>query len=253
VVLGRRAVSVHDAASWVFNRIAEVYGARPAYPPALIDALAEFAGPRESAVLDVGAGIGHLALPLSARGFEVTAVEPALRMLEELRAAAQRHGLAVRAVHAAAEALPLAAGSVDLAIIADAMHFIDAELAGIELARVLVPRGRLAVVTCELAGTPFMRGVADAIESATPRRPRDRSQAIVQLFAVTRARRERVLRFQDETPVDLSTLERILRSISFVGPAMNAARFAAFRERIEALPGPRVWARTFTLHTGRRR
>jgi hypothetical protein len=60
-------------------------------------------------------------------------------------------------------------------------------------------------------------------------------------------------RFHDATEVDEDTLEQILRSISFIGPAMNAERFAAFRERIHALPGPRTWARTFTVHSGRRR
>ena len=39
-------------------------------------------------------------------------------------------------------------------------------------------------------------------------------------------------------------LESILRSISFIGPALNPQRFARFHERIRALPGPRRPART---------
>jgi hypothetical protein len=59
-------------------------------------------------------------------------------------------------------------------------------------------------------------------------------------------------RFADETPIDHPTLERILRSISFIGPAMNPTRFAAFRARVHALPEAPVWARTFVLRSGRR-
>ena len=35
--------------------------------------------------------------------------------------------------------------------------------------------------------------------------------------------------------------------------AVSAERFAAFRSRIEALPGPRSWARKFILRSGQRR
>ena len=43
--------------------MADVYDARPAYPNGLIDALAELARGRR--VADLGAGIGHVALPLA--------------------------------------------------------------------------------------------------------------------------------------------------------------------------------------------
>jgi hypothetical protein len=34
---------------------------------------------------------------------------------------------------------------------------------------------------------------------------------------------------------------------------MHEGRFAAFRRRVHALPGPAVWARTSTLRAGTRR
>ncbi len=148
VSLGRRKVGLDDPTRWVFNRMADVYDARPAYPTALIEALADLAaGPR---VGDLGAGIGHVALPLAERGFEIVAVEPAQAMLTRLRAEARKRRLKVRAIHAAAEAMPLDAGSLDLAVVADALHFLDAELIAKEIARVLAPRGALAIVSCEL-------------------------------------------------------------------------------------------------------
>jgi hypothetical protein len=98
-----------------------------------------------------------------------------------------------------------------------------------------------------------MSAIRAAMEEAAPRRPRDMSQAIVQLFAVTEAPLEQRLTVEDLTPVSEDRLLGILRSISFIGPAMNPERFAAFRERVLSVPGPRVWARTLTLHAGRRR
>jgi ubiquinone/menaquinone biosynthesis C-methylase UbiE len=230
--------------------MADVYDARPAYPNGLIDALAELARGRR--VADLGAGIGHVALPLAERGFEVIAVEPAQAMLERLRIEARRRRLEVRTVHATAEALPLDDASLDLALVADALHFLDAELVAREVARVLAPKGALAIVTCELGKTPFMQRLVEVIEAAVPRRPRKLDQNLVQVAAIAGIRFAHTRQFHDETPVDGGTLERILRSISFIGPAMNPARFAAFRARVHAIPGRPTWARTFTLRAGRR-
>jgi ubiquinone/menaquinone biosynthesis C-methylase UbiE len=186
------------------------------------------------------------------RGFEVTAVDPAHAMLERLSAAAGARSLPVRAIHAAAEAMPLESESLDLVVVADALHFLDPVLAANEVARVLAPRGALALVTSALAETPFMNAVVRIMEASAPRRPRDIGHSIVQLFATARVPVSCHRQFHDATAVDPATLEQILRSISFIGPAMNAARFEAFRGRIEGLAGPTVWARTHTLRAGRR-
>jgi ubiquinone/menaquinone biosynthesis C-methylase UbiE len=249
--LGRRKVGLHEPTRWVFNRMADVYDARPAYPPALIDALAALA-PVRGRVGDLGAGIGHVALPLAERGFDVVAVEPAQAMLERLRGEASKRGLSVRALHATAEALPLDDASLELVVVADAVHFLDAELAAREIARVLAPKGALALVTCELGQTPYMRGLVEIIDASVPRRIRNIEHNLVQIPAMSGVRIASPRVFHDETPVDGLTLERILRSISFIGPAMNATRFSAFRTRVQALPGQAVWARTFTLYAGRR-
>jgi len=250
--LGRRKVGIDEPARWIFNRMADVYDARPLYPAALIDALAALAGPAGATVADLGAGTGHLTLPLAARGYDVAAVEPAAAMLDRLCEAARSRGLAGRALHAAAEALPLPKGSLDLVVVCEALHFMDAERTGGEIGRVLARGGALAVITAELTPTPFMRAVWAAIEAAVPRRPRDLTAAQDQLSSLARVRLGDERRFQDETPVDADTLERILRSFSFVGPAMHPARFEAFRARLAAIDEPAVWARTFVLRWGRR-
>lgn len=251
MALGRRKVGLDDPSAWVFNRMADVYDARPPYPDALVSALAALV-PAGGRVADLGAGIGHLALPLAAHGLSVIAIEPAQKMLDRLRDAARERGLTVDARHATAEAPALAPGSIDLAIVADALHFLDAERAGLAIGAALSDHGALALVTCQLADTPFMRSLIALMEEAAPRRPRAVQGSVVQLCALARVSHVETRELSDETPVDPATLERILRSISFIGPAMNAARFADFRARLRALPDEPRWARSFTLHIYRR-
>lgn len=93
-----------------------------------------------SRVLDLGAGTGKLTATLGAVGVETTAVEPDLAMLAELR----RSLPGVRALSGSAEAIPLPDASVDAVVAGNAMHWFDMDVAGPEIARVLVPGGILA-------------------------------------------------------------------------------------------------------------
>ena len=248
----RRQVGIEDSSSWIFNRMADVYDARPPYPAALVDALYELATSAGPRVLDIGAGIGHLALPLARRGLQVVAVEPAKAMLECLQASAGSNGLSLQSIHAAAEALPLECESVDLALIADALHFVDAELAGAQLRRVLVPYGALAIITCEFTATPFMREIRKLVAQRSDRRPRPAAQAIRHVASLAQVRLAQEWTFRDETPVDRHTLLRILRSVSFIGPAFGQSRFAAFSQDVQEIQEAAVWARTFRVYAGRR-
>lgn len=94
-------------------------------------------GPR---VLDLGAGTGKLTLTLIALGAEVIAVEPDPAMLTELRGALPH----ARALPGSAEAVPLPDPSVDAVLAGNALHWFDMDLAGPEIARVLVRGGILA-------------------------------------------------------------------------------------------------------------
>ena len=252
MALGRRAIDIHDPRAWVFNRMADAYAARPGYPASLIESVAALAtsGVR---VGDLGAGMGHMALPLAQRGLAVTAVEPATAMLDPLRLRAQQLGLAIQAVAAPAEAVPLAAASFDLVVIADALHFLDAERTGLEVGRLLHPKGALALVSCQPADTPFMRELAGIMAEAAPRRPRAIAASASQVAALAAVELGPVRSFHDATPVDPDALTNILRSISFIGPAMNHARWQAFRARVAAIGHAPIWSRTFHLRSGRRR
>lgn len=251
----RRKVTLLDSSRWIFNRMAEVYDARPPYPGPLVDAIVKLAGNGDKRVGDLGAGIGHLAIPLALRGLSVTAVEPACAMLERLEATAVKRGIQLRAVHAAAEALPLESQTLDLVLIADALHFIDADLAGREIARVLAPGGVLVVVTCELGSTPFMREILRVTHEVAQRKPRPMRSRHSLLAGVAGIPFREEQTFCDATLMTHSELDRILSSISFIGPAMNPERAAAFRARVHALTFdyPPLWTRKFTLKWGRRR
>lgn len=99
-------------------------------------------------VLEVGAGTGVNLLHLPTELDAVTLVEPSPAMR---RRAAERARLLGRSdvtvVDAPAEALPLADGSVDTAIVTLALCTVDdASRAAAELRRVLAPGGRLLVL-----------------------------------------------------------------------------------------------------------
>ena len=111
---------------------------RPDYAEAAVRWALEAAPGRR--VLDLGAGTGKLTATLVELGAEVIAVEPDPAMLSELR----RVLPAVHALPGTAEAIPLTPASVDAVVAGNALHWFDMDVAGPEMARVLVPGGVLA-------------------------------------------------------------------------------------------------------------
>lgn len=93
-------------------------------------------------VIDLGAGTGKLTRALVALGHRVTAVEP----LDEMRAELEAVLPGVHAVVGSAEAMPLADASADVVTSAQAFHWFDHDNALPEIARVLRPGGRVALV-----------------------------------------------------------------------------------------------------------
>jgi SAM-dependent methyltransferase len=123
-----------------FGAAAAAYeAARPGYPAAALDWLIPDGARR---VLDLGAGTGKLTRLLLDRGLEVVAVEPSAGMREQL----ERSVPGAMVLAGSAEDIPLAAGSVDAVLVAQAWHWVDKDLAVPEVARVLVPGGQLGLV-----------------------------------------------------------------------------------------------------------
>jgi len=126
-----------------YTAFADVAGAyergRPGYPE---DAVRWMVGDEPVDVVDLGAGTGKLARALVALGHRVVAVEP----LDEMRAELEAAIPGAHAVGGRAEAMPLPDGAADVIASAQAFHWFDHDDALPEIARVLRPGGRLALV-----------------------------------------------------------------------------------------------------------
>lgn len=141
---GKLIGAIHENAARGFARAAEDYErGRPEYPRAAIDLLASELGfGPGSTVVDLAAGTGKLTRGLITSGARVIAVEPVPGMRTQLLRAVP----AAEALAGTAEAIPLADGSADAVLVAQAFHWFDVPVAAAEIRRVLRPRGGLGVV-----------------------------------------------------------------------------------------------------------
>jgi SAM-dependent methyltransferase len=121
-----------------FGNLAETYDrVRPPFSRKLLDRAQELLELDGSAqVLDLGAGTGRVTRELARRFEHVVAVEPDERM----------RALNGDALAGSAEAIPLEDASVDAVVVGEAFHWFDPEAAIPEIARVLRPRGGLAIL-----------------------------------------------------------------------------------------------------------
>ena len=137
-------MAIDRVAAEGFQAGADAYErARPGYPAAAVARIAGTLGIRPgSRVVDLGAGTGKLTTSLAELGATVIAVEPVEAMRTRLASTLP----SVAVVAAAAEALPLASGSVDAVVAAQAFHWFDTDRALPEIHRVLVPGGTLGLM-----------------------------------------------------------------------------------------------------------
>jgi SAM-dependent methyltransferase len=127
-----------------FESDSETYErARPVYPAAALERIVTTAGiAAGTRVLDLAAGTGKLTRQLAARGAGCIAVEPSAAM----RSVFRRVLPDVALTGGTAEAVPLAANSVAVVVVAQAFHWFDPLPALAEIARVVRHGGWLALV-----------------------------------------------------------------------------------------------------------
>lgn len=159
--------------------------ARPGYPDALVARIV--AGSPGPDVLDVGCGTGIAARRFQAAGCAVLGVEPDARMADFARS----RGLRVEVV--AFESWQPAGRTFDAVIAAQSWHWVDPVAGAVKAARVLRPRGRLAIFghvyeppaeVAEPFAAAYRRAAPDSPLNGQPaRRPLDLYQAAYAKFA----------------------------------------------------------------------
>jgi SAM-dependent methyltransferase len=141
------------------------------------EAAVRLVGDGPGALLEVGVGSGRLLARLAERGWEVTGIDAAPRMVELARKRVPGARLEV----ARAEALPFEDASFDAVVAVGVLEYSDLEASLRELARVLRPGGRAvlgllnnaapAVVWSRLAMHPVARRVKRVVPFGRPLPP----------------------------------------------------------------------------------
>ncbi|MFD8558649.1 class I SAM-dependent methyltransferase [Streptosporangium canum] len=192
-ILPREQPEPSPSESHKARRMAESFGvdarrydqARPGYPDALVAGIV--AGSPGPDVLDVGCGTGIAARQFQAAGCAVLGVDPDARMADFARS----RGLPVEV--AAFESWQPAGRTFDAVIAAQSWHWVDPVAGAVKAARVLRPRGRLAIFghvyeppaeVAEPFAAAYRRAAPDSPFNGRPaRRPLDLYQAAYVKFA----------------------------------------------------------------------
>ncbi|HEX5501509.1 MAG TPA: class I SAM-dependent methyltransferase [Thermomicrobiales bacterium] len=214
-----------------FARTADAYEqGRPGYPDATVDWLAARLG--AGPVLDLAAGTGKLTRALAARGCDVVAVEP----LDAMRAALAAAVPGVRALAGSAQAIPLPAGAVGAVTCAQAFHWFAGEEALAEIARVLRPAGRFAIVfNARDVRQPIQARLDELFLAHRGDTPSHESGAWRRAMAATaRFRPVGEHRAPYEQELTRAGLVARIGSVSFIA-TLPAAERAAIAQRVAAL------------------
>lgn len=220
---------IDDVAARGFGAGAAAYeAARPGYPDEAIAVLRDDVAVGEGTrVLDLAAGTGKLTRRLVELGASVIAVEPVPAMRDQL--AAVLPNVDVR--EGTAEEIPVDDASVDVLTVAQAFHWFDAPAALDEIARVLRPQGRMALLWNERdETTPWVAEMSRMIrwhERTVSRYQHVSWAEIVGASGRFTALDERVVRW--DQPITRDLLADRVRSISYI-----AAMPAPQREKLVA-------------------
>ena len=230
-------VVMHATAKEGFGSAAEVYErARPGYPATACDYLVDALGvPSDGTLLDLAAGTGKLTRELVARGVRCVAVEPVSRMRRIMTEQLPE----VWSFNGTAENIPLDSGSIDAVTVAQAFHWFDQDAAIAEIARVLKPGGRLAVVfNVRDTRVDWVRRVTEIIDphEGDVRIPRYRDQDWKPAFERARATFTAVeaLEFPHAQPMTPEGLKERVASVSFIAVLPEETR-AQVMQQIEEL------------------
>ena len=121
--------------------------------------------PPVKSVCDVACGAGHAGLFFAGDAVKIVSVDPAPKMLEQVRVLAAERGADVETVQAFAESIPLPSASFDLVISRlAAHHFTDLGCAFQEMARLARVGGCVAIIDLEGDEDPAIDALNHEIE-----------------------------------------------------------------------------------------
>lgn len=130
------------AAKVDFGRTSEDYARhRPGPPPSFYDRVETFAPFRGREVLDIGCGVGFVAIEAAARGACAMGLDPAENQIVQARRLAAEQRLTIDFRTGKAEDTGLPSAAFDFYIASQCWHWFDPVLAGREAMRVLRPGG----------------------------------------------------------------------------------------------------------------
>ncbi len=129
----------------LYNAIGKGYNHTRQADPRIVEQLLSLLDlPPGKIIADVGAGTGNYSNVIANQGYQVIAIEPS----ETMQSQAQPHPQ-VSWVTAVAEAIPLAAQSVDAAIVMLALHHFQDLTAGIKEINRIVTTGKIVIFAFE--------------------------------------------------------------------------------------------------------
>jgi SAM-dependent methyltransferase len=225
---------LHRAAAEGFGQGAQTYvRGRPGFPPESLDWLGDDLriGPG-SQVVELGAGTGKFTKLLVQTGAAVTAVEPVTAMLDQLAGNLPD----VRTLHATAQELPLADGSVDAVICAQAFHWFATVAALAEIRRVLKPGGVLGLIWNvrdeSVDWVAVLTRIMAPFERDAPRYYKDEWRRVFPARGFGELR-ERVFAHRHVGPAEHVIVDRVA-SVSFIA-ALDAATRSRVLDDVRAL------------------
>ena len=217
-----------------FGAVAAAYDrVRPPYFRPLLDRAQEALELAPSAyVLDLGAGTGRLTRELVVRFADVVAIEPDERMRSLIGVATALAGRA--------EAIPVESGSVDAVFVGEAFHWFDPRRAVPELARVLVPRGGLAVIWTHWWETepPIPESAQALLRESHDRFAGQRRPPWDTAFDDSPFEPLRYEAFEEEITVDRDALLELYSTTSSLAALPHPERVALFAAVRPRLTGP---------------
>lgn len=138
-------MSIDRSRRITFEEMADIYlETRPGYPEQLIEDVIQLSGiPPVGRILEIGCGSGNATIPFAKRGYEILAVELGPRLANIAKEQCRTYPK-VMIINMAFEDCPLEASAFDLAISADAFHWIVPEIGYPKVAKALKPGCSLA-------------------------------------------------------------------------------------------------------------